>query len=96
VSFAESFGNLLRVRFGTSGRQIGVEEGEEDEFVRGCLREAAVAEGSCGTVDEGYAWVGEVGLGKRSGLGQVEDAADGAVAAVWWLVEVWSIESVGE
>ena len=96
MSFAESLGDLLRVRLGASGRQIGVVKGEEDEFVRGGLREATVAEGSCGTVDEGYAWVGEVGLGKRSGLGQVEDAADGAVAAVWWLVEVWSIESVGE
>ena len=51
------------------------------------MGEAAVAEGSCGTVDEGYAWVGEVGLGKGSGFGQVEDAADGAVAASSWLVE---------
>lgn len=87
MAFAESFCDSVRVWLGTPGWQVGVVEGEEDESVGRSLGEAAVAKGSCGTVDEGYAWVGEVGSGKRSGFGEVEDAADGAVAAACWLVE---------
>ena len=81
MPFAQSFCDFLRVWLGTSSWQVGVVEGEEDEFVRGGLGEAAVAKGSCGTVDEGYAWVGEVALRKRGGFGEVENAPDGAVAA---------------
>jgi hypothetical protein len=89
MPFAESFCDFLRVWLGTPDWQVGVVEGEEDEFVRGGLGEAAVAKCSCGTVDEGYAWVGEVGRWKRSGFGEVEDATDGAVAASSWLVVKW-------
>lgn len=53
------------------------------------MREATVAEGACGAVDEGYAWVGEVGSRELVGFGQVEDAADGAVATAFSLVSTW-------
>jgi hypothetical protein len=89
VPFAEGGCHLLRVGFRAAGWEVGVEEGEEDDFVGGGLGQAAVAEGSCWAVDEGDAWVGEVDLWERGGFGEVEDAADGAVAAVCccrWLV----------
>ena len=46
------------------------------------MRDAAVAEGSYGPVDDGNAWVGEAGVRQRSGFGEIEDAADSAGATV--------------
>lgn len=82
MPFAKGGCYLLRVGFRAAGWQVGVEEGEEDDFVGRGLGQAAVAEGSCRAMDEGDAWVGEVGFRQRSGFGEVEDAADSAVAAV--------------
>jgi hypothetical protein len=69
----------FHVWFLTTLGQIGVVEREVDQFVWRRLREAAVAECSCATVDEDDSGFVEIGLWQ--GFVEIEDAAYGAVAA---------------
>ena len=46
------------------------------------MRDAAVAEGTYGPVDNGNAWVDKAGVRQRSGFGEIENAADSAGATV--------------